>query len=100
MFLYDVLVFRKPTQSKEAPGLKLDQRRPFKDKNYFNVALEVSSLFGGVISLCASERLLTTMNQHMLFEITRLLLQRRKCTLPFRYQLKFDSGREGFYTIV
>ena len=65
MFLYNVLVFRKPTQSKEAPGLKLDQRRPFKDKNYFNVALEVSSLFGGVISLCASERLLTTMNQHM-----------------------------------
>ena len=75
MFLYDVLVFRKPTQSKEAPGLKLDQRRPFKDKNYFNVALEVSSLFGGVISLCASERLLTTINQHMFFEITRLLLQ-------------------------
>ena len=100
MFLYDVLVFRKPTQSKEAPGLKLDQRRPFKDKNYFNVALEVSSLFGGVISLCASERLLTTMNQHMFFEITRLLLQQRKCTLPFRYQLEFDSGRERFYTIV
>ena len=67
MFLYDVLVFRKPTESKEAPGLKLNQRRPFKDKNYFDVALQVSSLFGGVISLCASERLLITMNQHMFF---------------------------------
>ena len=75
---YDVLVFRKPTQSKEAPGLQLDQRRPFKDKNYFNVALEVSSLFGGVISLCASERLLTTMNQHMFFEITRLQFSYQK----------------------
>ena len=67
MFLYNVLVFRKPTQSKEAPRLKLDQRRPFKYKIYGNVALEVSSLFGGAISLCASERLLTTMNQHMFF---------------------------------
>ena len=75
MFLYNVLVFRKPTQSKEAPGLKLNQRRPFKDKNYFNVALEVSSLFGGEILLCPSERLLTIMNQHMFFEITRLLLR-------------------------
>ena len=98
MFLYNV--FRKPTQSKEAPGLKLDQRRPFNDKNYFNVAPELSSLFGGVISLCASERFLTTMNQHKFFEITRLFLPQRKCTLPFRYQLKFDSGRQRFYKIV
>ena len=60
----------------------------------------MSSLFGGVIFLCASKRLLITMNQHMFFEITRLFLQQRKCILPIRYQLKFDSGRERFYTIV
>ena len=34
-----------------------------------NVALEIRSMFGGVIALCASKRLLTTMNQHMPFQI-------------------------------
>ena len=36
-----------------------------------HVALEVRSLFGGVITVCASERLLTTMNQHMAFQFAR-----------------------------
>ena len=65
-----------------------------------HVAIEVRRLFGRVSAHCASEKLLTTMNQHMFFEITRLLLQQHKCTLPFRYQLKFDSGRQRFYKIV
>ena len=37
-----------------------------------HVALEMSSLIGGVIALCASKRLLTTVNQHMAFQMARL----------------------------
>ena len=36
-----------------------------------HVALEMTSLFGGVIAQCASKRLLTTMNQNMDFQFAR-----------------------------
>ena len=36
-----------------------------------HVALELRSLVGGVIALCASKRLLTNMDQNMAFQIAR-----------------------------
>ena len=36
------------------------------------VVLELKSSCGGVIAVCASKRLLTTVNQHMAFQMARL----------------------------
>ena len=36
-----------------------------------HVALELRSLFGGVIAMCASKRLLTTMNQQVFFQMAK-----------------------------
>ena len=38
-----------------------------------HVALEVNLLCGGEITLCASKRLLTTVNQHMTFQVAWLI---------------------------